>query len=166
MNWKKSLSIAVVIVMIFSLAACGGSKEDGSQESASISSAEQQEVINQLAEEAAAVPEPDTQAAVEAAATQDSSTVQDSSAATDKLTGEWADINDAARVVKITSNGSEYQYADPDGTYAGTVKDGVLTIQISDAENDTAEVFIDAKTGNLVTNYQGDIYEFTKKLQQ
>jgi len=104
---------------------------------------------------------------VEAAAAQDSSTVQDSAeAAADKLTGEWADINDAARVVKISSNGSEYQYADPDGTYAGTVKDGVLTIQISDAENDTAEVFIDAKTGNLVTNYQGDIYEFTKKLQQ
>lgn len=160
MNLRKFLTIAVVLVMALSLAACGGSKETASEESVSISTADQQQVINQLAEEAAAVPEPETQAAVQATASQDGTAGE-----VDKLVGEWADVNDATRVVKITSNGTEYQYTDPDGTYTGTAKDGVLTIKISDAENDTASVFIDAKTGNLVTNYQGDIYEFTKKLQ-
>jgi uncharacterized iron-regulated membrane protein len=162
MKWSRFLTIGIALIMIFSLAACGQSKEASSEGSVSISTADQQEVADQLAEEAAAVPEPDTQAVPEASAASDSSLASNE----DKLVGEWVDINDATRTVKIASNGSEYQYTDADGTYSGTVKDGVLTIKISDAEGDTAMVFIDAKTGNMVTNYQGDIYEFTKNVQQ
>lgn len=159
MNLRKSYIAMVVMALIFSLAACGGSSgTDASSGSAAVSSADQQEVVDKLAEDAEAVPEPDTQTAAVST---------DSSAQTseEKLLGEWADINDETRTVKITANGSEYEYTDPDGAYKGTVKDGVLTIKISDAENDTAMVFIDSKTGNLVTNYQGDIYEFTRKIQ-
>jgi uncharacterized protein YdeI (BOF family) len=79
------------------------------------------------------------------------------------LLGEWNDISDLSRFVKLTKNGSEYTYQDNDGTYKGTYKDGILTITLSDAANDTAKVYIDSKTGNLITNYQGDIYTFSKK---
>ena len=162
MNKKRSLVVVIVLAMVFTLAACGGSTDTVSGDTASISSAQQQEVIDQLAKEAAAVPEPDTKTAAVAATSPEST----SAGTVDKLIGEWADINDATRIVKITSNGTEYQYVDPDGTYSGTMADGILTIKISDAANDTATVFIDAKTGNLVTNYQGDIYEFTKVQKQ
>lgn len=160
MNLKGLMASILVLVMIFSLAACGGSNNASSDAPATISTADQQEVINNLAQEAADVPKPDTQ--IIEGTTSPDSTAPDTE---NKLLGEWADINDATRIVKVTKNGEEYQYADPDGTYNGTMKDGILTIKISDAENDTAMVFIDSKTGNLVTNYQGDIYEFTKKVQ-
>ena len=162
MTGKRFMLIIAAMAMVFTLAACGGaSKEAAAGEAATISTADQQEVLNQMAKDASAVPVPDTKA-VEAATTT-GATDSAPGGAIDKLLGKWEDINDAAKVVTITSNGDGYQYEDSDGTYSGTLKDGVLTIKISDAQNDTATVFIDSKTHNLVTNYQGDIYEFSRK---
>lgn len=162
MNIKKSCITALILVMLSSLVACGGSTsaESASSGGTAVSSTDEQNVVDQLAKEAEAVPQPDTQPAANEVST-DSST----QTAEEKLLGDWADINDETRLVKVTVNGSEYTYTDPDGSYKGTFKDGILTIKISDAENDTAMVFIDGKSGNLVTNYQGDIYEFTRKVE-
>ena len=161
MGQNKFLAIVIVFIMIFSLAACGG---DNAEESAAaaVSSAVQQDVIEELAEKAAEVPVPDTQAAASADAAADANEAESSSI--EKLLGDWTDVNDVSRFVKISENGGQYEYEDLDGKYPGTYKDGILTIKISDAENDTATVFIDVKTGNMVTNYQGDIYEFSRKL--
>ena len=162
MNKKKSCIAVLVLVMLFSFTACGGSSDTkgASGDVAVVSSADEQKVVEELAEEAEAVPQPDTKAAANGVS-------EDSSAQTaeDKLLGDWADINDETRMVKISVNSGEYTYTDSDGSYKGTFKDGILTIKISDAENDTAMVFIDSKTKNLVTNYQGDIYEFTRKVE-
>ena len=159
---KRSCITALALVIIFIFAACSGNTgaEGASGDVASVSAADEQKVVEKLAEAAEEVPQPDTQAAADGVSTD--SSVQ---TAEEKLLGDWADINDETRLVKITVNGSEYTYTDPDGSYRGTVMDGVLAIKISEAENDTAMVFIDSKTGNLVTNYQGDIYEFTRKAE-
>ncbi len=159
---RKLWTVVLAFALIFSLAACGESKGNttATSEGESVSTEALQEVVDKLAEEAQAVPQPDTKIAEADSATGEASldTVED------KLLGDWVDINAADRVVNITKNGDQYQYKDSDGAYAGTFKDGVLTIKISDAENDTAKVFIDSKTGNMVTDYQGDIYEFTRKV--
>ena len=162
MRRKSFWAVVLVFIMIFSLVACGSSKDKDTDETAAISSSVQQEVIEELAEEAAEVPMPDVEAAASTEATADTNDAEASS--TEKLLGDWTDINDVNRFVKITNNGDQYEYEDVDGKYPGTIKDGIMTIKISEAENDTADVFIDAKTGNMVTNYQGDIYEFSRKL--
>ena len=162
MGQKNFLAIVIIFIMIFSLTACGGDNANESAEAAAVSSAAQQEVIEELAEKAAEVPMPDTQAAASADAAADVNEAESSSI--EKLLGDWTDVNDVSRFVKITDNGGQYEYEDVDGKYPGTYKDGILTIKITDAENDTATVFIDVKTGNMVTNYQGDIYEFSRKL--
>lgn len=166
MSRKSSLAVALVFIMIFSLTACGGSKDKGADESTAVSSTVQQEVIEELAEEAAEVPMPEAETAASTDAAADTATEANGTEASsaEKLLGDWTDINDVNRFVKITSNGDQYEYEDVDGKYPGTIVDGVLIIKISDSENDTASVFIDAKTGNMVTNYQGDIYEFNRKL--
>ena len=162
MGQYKFLAIVIVFLMIFSLAACGGDNAEESASAAAVSSEVQKEVIKELAEKAAEVPVPDTQAAASADAAADVNEAESSSI--EKLLGDWTDVNDVSRIVKITENAGQYDYEDADGKYPGTYKDGILTITISDAENDTAMVFLDVKTGNMVTNYQGDIYEFSRKL--
>jgi hypothetical protein len=153
MRQKYLLAVFLVFTLIFSLSACGSSKDSSTAEVSSISAADQQAAVDKLAADAEKIPEPDTKAA---AAT---------NANGDDLLGNWSDVADASRGLTISKTGDVFQYKDNDGTYTGTVKDGVLTIKISDAENDTAMVFIDPKTKNLVTNYQGDIYEYSKKIE-
>lgn len=149
MKKKNLLVVFIVLALIFSLSACGG-KDNSSPESLALSEADQQAAADKLAAEAEKIPEPDTKSS--------------STANIDNLLGEWNDVSDSTRFVKVTKEGDLYKYEDNDGSYSGTAKDGVLTIQISDAANDTAMVFMDPETKNLVTNYQGDIYEYSKKL--
>jgi hypothetical protein len=161
-NIRKFCITALILVMLSSLVACGGSTnaDNASSDVAPVSSTDEQKVVDQLSEEAEAVPQPAIQEAASEVATDSSTQTEE-----EKLLGDWTDINDETRLVKVSVNGSEYTYTDPDGSYKGTFKDGILTIKISEAENDTAKVFIDSKSGNLVTNYQGDIYEFTRKVE-
>lgn len=162
MKGTKFLMIILTLAMVFSFTACGEGKEEADEGIAVISEEEQQEVIDKLAEEASEVPVPDVEAAASADAAAQENEAE--TASDEKLLGEWADINDISRFVIITKSGEQYEYEDVDGKYPGTYKDGILTIQISDAEGDTAKVFIDSKTGNMVTDYLGDIYEFSRKI--
>ena len=149
--FKVSVMVLTLVAMFSVFTACGNNSKGNGDESSvapEISTVEQSVVGEQLKAEAEKVPEPDTKAAV----------------TSDSLLGGWNDINDATRFVEIAKNGEEYQYKDNDGTYTGTFADGVLTIKVSDAENDTAKVFLETETGNLILDYQGDIYEFTKRL--
>jgi len=132
--------VMLIFLMVLGLAACGNT--DSSSSTTTIST------IEQKADEEK-VPEPDTKTFISA----------------DTLLGEWNDVNDAKRFVEITKDGDNYQYKDNEGTYPGTYKDNVLTIKVSNAKNDTAIVFVDAKTNNLVTKYQGNIFKFTRKQQ-
>lgn len=156
------LVVVLIFIMLFSLTACG-SKNESSAETAEASTAAQQDVIEKLAEEAAEVPAPNAEVAASGDSAAAGNETQISSA--EKLLGEWADINNESRFVKISNIGDQYEYENADGKYQGIYKDGVLTIKVSDVQGDTAMVFIDAKTGNMVTNYQGDIYEYTRKAQ-
>ena len=155
-------AVFLASILIFSLTACGGSKGENTNKTTAISEEAQKQVVEKLAEEAAQVPVPDTAAA--AAADKAAAENEAETSSIEKLLGEWTDINDAARLVKITENDGQFVYENADGKYQGSFKDGVLTIKVSDNENDTAMVFIDVKTGNMVTNYQGDIYEFSRKI--
>lgn len=141
----KSLKYLVILVLAvtltFGFAACGGSDSvDGD---------------NSEVEENTAPPEPDT---VEEALPE-----VDTSASVDVLVGNWVDISDSTYFANITKDGEVYKYEDNDGKYDATFKDGKLIVPVSDAENDFAEVYVDAGTGHLCVLYQGGIAEFEKK---
>lgn len=176
MKNMRLFTVLLAVVLIFSLSACGG--KGTSADTSAVSSADKQARADKLAEEAEKIPEPDTVQDQSAGTGESTSTSSSSSTTTtttadvaapsaanpDKLLGDWVDVTNVDRFAKITKDGDKYTYQDNDSTYPGTVKDGVLIIQISSDPNDTAQVFIDSSTGNLVTNYQGDLYEFSKKV--
>jgi hypothetical protein len=85
----------------------------------------------------------------------------DPSSNVDSLVGEWTDISASDRFAKITKNGDAYQYEDNDGTYSATFSDGVLVIAVN--ERDTANAYIDKKTGHLILIFQDSKTEFAKK---
>jgi ABC-type oligopeptide transport system substrate-binding subunit len=139
MKSKKILVVCILMfVLLFSIAACG---------SKDTSSTEDQTTV---AEEVSAEP---------ATATQTIPT-PDPSATVDALLGTWVDINTPEETVNITKVGEEYQYEDKDGKYTGTFKDGKLILTV---ETETAEVYIDSKTGHMFTVYQDNPTEFSKK---
>lgn len=157
MKHSRLVVLLLALSLFFVLTACGG---DSSPSVPKVSPADEQALAEKLAAEAQKVPEP-------AADTTDGAgapTQVKEAAALDKLVGDWVDVSNPDRFVKITKDGDAYKYQDNDGTYPGTAGDGFITVKISDDPDDTAKVFIDQSTGNLVTNYQGDIYEFTRKL--
>lgn len=157
MKHSRLVVLLLTLSLVFVFTACGG---DSSSSVPKVSPADEQALADKLAAEAQKVPEP---AAVTTAGPGTSATDPDA-AALDKLVGDWVDVSNPDRFAKITKDGDAYKYQDNDGTYPGTAGDGFITVKISDAPDDTAKVFIDQSTGNLVTNYQGDIYEFTRKL--
>jgi hypothetical protein len=139
----KSIKILVVcilmFVLLFSVAACGSK------------GAESTESQTTVAEEVSAEP---------ATATQTIPT-PDPAATADALVGNWVDINSPELFANITKVGEEYQYEDQDEKYVGTFKDGKLLLKVNDTE--TAEVYIDSKTGHMFTVYQDNPTEFSKK---
>lgn len=147
MKSRKVLFIGTLIVaFLFVLSGCGsgGNEGDSSDQSAAAeeSVAAQAETVEQVVTEqiAEAV---DTQATV------------------DELVGEWVDIVEADRFVKISKEGTEYQYEDNEGKLSATFDNGVLKVKVSDSE--TADVYIDTDSGHLLLSYQDNISEYAKK---
>lgn len=156
-------AVLPALLLISGLSACGGGS-GSSPATDTVSSADRQALADKLAAEAEKVPEPDKSPTEPTTAETGSAGEAPEAAAVDKLLGEWNDVINDGRYVKITKEGDTYKYEDNDGAYSGKMQDGILVIQVSESPDDTARVFIDASTGNLVTDYQGDIYEFSRKL--
>ena len=104
---------------------------------------------------------PEKEAAPEVATVVESLPAADTNAGADALIGSWKDISDAESFAAITKTDTGYQYEDKDGKYPATFENGVLKVKAS--ETDTADVYIDPKTGHMVTAYQGGLSEFEKK---
>jgi hypothetical protein len=85
----------------------------------------------------------------------------DTKASVDGLIGSWTGIDSADRFVNITKTDTGYQYEDNEGKYPAEYKDGTLKIKISDS--DTADVYIDAESGHMLSVYQDNLSEYKKK---
>jgi predicted small lipoprotein YifL len=130
---RRWVVVLTVLLLVFSMAACGGSGEV------------KQQTDTEAEENAAAetIPEPD------AAATADG------------LLGSWTDINAGDRFANITKTDTGYQYEDNEGAYTAEFEDGVMIVTIS--ERDFANVYVEPKTGRMLLVYQGNTTEFQKK---
>lgn len=137
---KKLLIVVLLFVFVGGFAACGGG-EANSTESLDTQTSQQAETEETVVEETMPTADPN--------------------AAVDALIGSWVDISDETRFANITKADTDYQYEDNEGQYPATFENGSLKIKASDT--DTAESFIDAKTGNMLMIYQGSIWEFKKK---
>lgn len=138
MKSNKFLVVCILIfVLLTSLAACGSSSSDSSTEVSTVAEAAQ----------------PGTAETVIPTA--------DAAATVDGLIASWQDINSADRFANITKVGDAYQYEDNDGKYTGTFSAGKLVVTVSETE--TADVFVDSKTGHMFLIYQGTPTEFKKK---
>lgn len=149
MKSKKMFTIYLLIfALLTSLTACGGKTTDPSgQQASSQQTADQQEADQQAT---------DLQAAAEQVVP-----AADPTASVNDLIGSWTDISSTDRFANITNADTEYQYEDNDGKYSATFKDGVLKVKVSDSE--TADVYLDEKTGHMLVVYQGEPAEFSKK---
>ena len=85
----------------------------------------------------------------------------DPKASVDSLIGNWTDINSPEYFANITKVDAGYQYEDNEGKYPATFKDGVLKVKVSDSV--TADVYIDANTGHMLSVYMGTTFEYIKK---
>jgi hypothetical protein len=85
----------------------------------------------------------------------------DANASVDSLIGSWVQVEDATLFANITKTETGYAYEDNDSKYTAAFLDGVLTVNV--AEMSAARVYIDAKSGELVLEYQGGETKFKKK---
>lgn len=143
----KSLKISVVLILV--LAFLAGMTACGKNNAAS---ADQKTDIQQTTEQADTPEEVTVEQTIPTA---------DSNAGVDGLVGSWKDINSAENFVIITKTDTGYQYEDNDGKYPATFENGVLKVKASDI--DTADVYIDTKTGHMLTAYQGGLSEYERK---
>ncbi len=142
MTGKNRIAICTILfLLVLSLSACGAGGSD-SQGSGGDS-----------ASQPAAAVEADT---VEQAVQQ-----ADAFSSADKLIGSWTDIAAPDRFVNITQTDSGYQYEDNEGAYPATFADGKLTVKLSDT--DSAEAYVDTKSGHLFSVYQENISEYQQK---
>jgi hypothetical protein len=151
----KSSKILVILILVFALVAgmtaCGnnktsssGQQADTQQQSEAVQSSIQAET-DQVAVASEVIP------------------TVDSKASADSLIGSWKDINSPDRIVNITKTDTGYEYADNEGKYPAIFKDGVLKVKVSDSDSDTADIYVDAKTGHMLSVYQGNTSEYSKK---
>jgi predicted small secreted protein len=138
----KSSKILVILFLAFAIPVCMTACGDTS----SISSDRQATGSQDAAQQATA------QLALAAAETK---------ASVDGLIGSWTDIASADRFVNITKTDTGYQYEDNEGKYPATFTEGVLKVEVSDSI--TVDVYIDATTGHMLSVYQENISEFSKK---
>lgn len=132
---RKLVSLICGVVLTASLAACGGADNSSVSSDSAAVSPEQATIVQSL-------PQPDT-------------ALKD-----DSVLGDWTDIYDDSRYTKITKSDTGYQYQDPEATYTATFADGVLKVQVN--ADETADVYFDAASGNLVSVYQGSASWFKK----
>jgi hypothetical protein len=136
---KKLVICILAFILLVSLTACGGaSSQQGSDQSAT-----------------------DKPAVAEQATVEQVADAPDTKVSGDALAGSWVDINSPDRFVKITKTGDVYEYEDNEGKLPATFANGVLKLKVSDT--DTADVYINAETGNLLSVYQDNISEYKKK---
>lgn len=163
----KSTKILVVLILVSSMfavmTACGNNGSSSGQSTGTQQTAPQADSDQQATDQAASDTQPvDTEGTyAQETATEEMPTIlQDS---IDTLIGDWTDVSASDRFAKITKTDSGYQYEDNDGNYPATFADGILKVKVSDSDSDTADVFIDAKTGHMLMTFQGIISEFSKK---
>lgn len=151
----KSSKILVILILVFALpaliTACGsnitsssGQQADAQQQSESVQSSIKTET-EQVTVESEVIP------------------IADPKASVDSLIGSWTDINSPDCFASITKTDTGYEYADNEGKYPATFKDGVLKVKVSDSDSDTADIYIDANTGHMLSDYQGNTSEYSKK---
>jgi hypothetical protein len=156
----KSFKILVISILVTALlaalSACGNNKNATDQQSDS----QQQTAATQQSDAA----QSSTQAGTgQQAIVTESMQTADPKASVDDLIGSWTDINSPDRFAKITKTDTGYQYEDNEGKYPATYKDGVLKVKVSDNDTDTADIYIDKNTGHMISTYQDNISEYSKK---
>lgn len=134
---KKFIVLIFVFVLLFALTACGSS-DQASQESV-----DEQPVAAEKATVEQVADAPDTKVSA------------------DELVGSWIDISSPDRFVNITKTDAGYEYEDNEGKLPATFENGVLKLKVT--ETDTADVYINAESGNLLSVYQDNISEYKKK---
>ena len=145
---KIALLGILVLVLFFSMTACGnGTDSAKDQQTADQQTADQQATDQQGTE----LQESAVQIIPQA----------DSSSTVDGLVGSWIDISDSNNFANIAKTDTGYQYEDNEGKYSATFKDGVMKVQVSDSE--TANAYIDPKSGHMFLVYQDNTTEFKKK---
>jgi hypothetical protein len=151
-NNKMAIACFLMTVLLFSLSACGSDTNTSTTDSQTI-----EEQTSTSTDQAAMATNSDQQAA-----TADQATA-DPKATVDALIGSWVDINTPGAFANITKVDSGCQYEDQDNKYTATFAEGILKVAVSYAPDDVASAFIDAKTGNMILDYQGVRSEFKKK---
>lgn len=91
---------------------------------------------------------------------QETTPVPDAALTDASVIGSWKDVNAADRFTKITKTDTGYEYEDNEGKYPATFESGILKVQVGGT--DTANAFFDAKSKNLIVDYQGSISRFSK----
>lgn len=132
----------LVFVFLIVIAACSNGDSDSSNSQTS-----QQDVVAETS------PEPET--------VEQTIPIADSSSNIESLLGSWLDISDSNRFANILKAGEGYELEDNESKYPATFENGILKVKVSDTE--TADVYIDSKTGNMLSVYQGNISEYRKK---
>lgn len=133
-------------MLVLSLAACGGSSNTSASSGETTVSADESANATEAAEsDVAAVSEP----------------TADIKASVDSVLGNWIEVDTPDRFANITQAGNDYSYEDPEGTYEATFADGVLKVKVTDT--DTADVYFDAASGNLIITYQDSLVKLKKK---
>ena len=142
-NVKAFTIVFLIFILLFSMAACGTNSTETNDQQADDQQADDQAATDQQITAVQAVPEADTNALV------------------DNLIGSWTNINSSDRYITITKTESGFLYEDNEGKYDATFENGILKVKVADSE--TADVYIEAETGHLLSVYQGDPSEFEKK---
>jgi hypothetical protein len=160
MKGLKVLSILVLLcIIVVGMIGCGNK---GSADSTGDTSSLQDESMMQ--EDTSVQDQDSTQQATGKAVTE---VVEQTMPTANKQTtvenflGEWKDINDGSRFAKITKTGTAYEYEDNEGKYPATFENGALKVKPSD--DIIVTVIIDQKTGHMISEYQGNESEFSKK---
>lgn len=151
----KRSKILVILILVFTLmtgmTACG-SNTAGNDTTGNDTASGQQADASQTTEQTVTPEEATIEQAIPEA---------DPEANADALIGSWKDITAADSFVNITKTEAGYQYEDNDGKCPAAFENGVLKVKASDT--DTADIYIDPKTGHMITAYQGGMTEYEKK---
>jgi hypothetical protein len=145
MKIRRSIFAVVLIIALITLLSACGSSSDSSSSAASEAMKGTGPVAaasSQLSAEAMSTPAPDKAENAES------------------LIGKWVQSGDASKFANITKTDSGYQYEDNDGKYTATFKDGALDVAVDTSS--TAKVYVDAKTGNLILEYDKTITRFIR----
>lgn len=113
---KKLLILILAAVSVFVLVSCGDKSTSNDQTTVETTV----EVIPAPETQVQTVPEADTEVGSEI------------------FIGNWKDIESEESFANITKTDAGFTYEDNDGKYSAMFQDGVLKVQVSDTEGDTA----------------------------